>query len=59
MHKECYLYMKTKEQKDTMVKTEEKKPRIYTYEEAVKAATNYFQGDDLAGSVWVNKYALK
>lgn len=32
---------------------------IYTYEEAVKQATIYFDGDALAASVWVNKYALK
>tara|TARA_B100001063_G_scaffold233463_1_gene249732 strand:+ start:49159 stop:51843 length:2685 start_codon:yes stop_codon:yes gene_type:complete len=32
---------------------------IYTYEEAVKGATEYFKGDELAANVWVNKYALK
>ncbi|HKK79368.1 MAG TPA: adenosylcobalamin-dependent ribonucleoside-diphosphate reductase [Phaeodactylibacter sp.] len=31
----------------------------YTHEEALKAAVEYFNGDDLAASVWVNKYALK
>ncbi|MEQ8908213.1 MAG: adenosylcobalamin-dependent ribonucleoside-diphosphate reductase [Vicingaceae bacterium] len=31
----------------------------YTYDEAVEAATNYFNGDELAANVWVNKYALK
>ncbi len=35
------------------------KASTYPYEEAVKAATEYFKGDELAGSVWVNKYALK
>ncbi len=29
------------------------------YDEAVKAATEYFNGDELAATVWVNKYALK
>ncbi len=33
--------------------------KTYTYEEALKAATAYFKGDDLAANVWVNKYALK
>jgi len=33
--------------------------KIYSNEEAVKAAIEYFKGDDLAGTVWVNKYALK
>ncbi len=36
-----------------------KKRKIYTYEEAVASSTEYFNGDDLAASVWVNKYALK
>ena len=30
----------------------------YTREEALKAALNYFKNDDLAASVWLNKYAL-
>lgn len=32
---------------------------VYTIEEAVKASKEYFGGDELAASVWVNKYALK
>jgi ribonucleoside-diphosphate reductase alpha chain len=35
------------------------KAKIYTNEEALKAATEYFDGDELAGNVWVSKYALK
>ncbi|MCI4650588.1 adenosylcobalamin-dependent ribonucleoside-diphosphate reductase, partial [Phaeodactylibacter sp.] len=31
----------------------------YTFEEALKASVAYFNGDDLAANVWVNKYALK
>ncbi|HBX52738.1 MAG: ribonucleoside-diphosphate reductase, adenosylcobalamin-dependent [Bacteroidetes bacterium RIFOXYA12_FULL_35_11] len=31
----------------------------YTYNEAVKNALKYFKGDELAATVWVNKYALK
>lgn len=38
-------------------KTTEQK--TYTYQEATKAATEYFKGDTLAANVWVNKYALK
>jgi ribonucleoside-diphosphate reductase alpha chain len=37
----------------------EKKQNVYSYEEAVKASLEYFKGDDLAATVWVNKYALK
>ena len=29
------------------------------YKTVQQAATEYFQGDELAGNVWVNKYALK
>ena len=31
----------------------------YTQEEAFEASLKYFNGDDLAARVWVNKYALK
>lgn len=31
----------------------------YTQEEAFEASLEYFNGDDLAARVWVNKYALK
>ena len=33
--------------------------KTYTFNEAVKDTTKYFNGDELAASVWVNKYALK
>ena len=31
----------------------------YTYEEALAASLAYFQGDELAATVWINKYAMK
>lgn len=31
----------------------------YTQEQAINAALDYFKGDSLAATVWVNKYALK
>ena len=42
----------------------EKKPvqktiKAYNHDEVLKAATVYFEGDKLAASVWMNKYALK
>ncbi|MEX2016939.1 MAG: adenosylcobalamin-dependent ribonucleoside-diphosphate reductase [Candidatus Pacearchaeota archaeon] len=37
----------------------QKPVKTYSNEEAVKAAVEYFKGDELAGTVWVNKYALK
>lgn len=33
--------------------------KTYQFEEALAASTAYFRGDELAASVWVNKYALK
>ncbi len=36
-----------------------KERKVYSNKEAVKAAVEYFRGDELAGTVWVNKYALK
>ena len=33
--------------------------KTYTYEEAYEASLRYFQGDELAARVWVNKYAVK
>ena len=32
---------------------------IYSYDEAFNASYDYFNGDELAARVWVNKYALK
>lgn len=31
----------------------------YPYEDVLKASIAYFQGDELAANVWINKYALK
>lgn len=33
--------------------------KTYTYDEAYKASLAYFEGDELAARVWVNKYAMK
>ncbi|MDD4921530.1 MAG: adenosylcobalamin-dependent ribonucleoside-diphosphate reductase [Bacteroidales bacterium] len=35
------------------------KKKSYTHDEAFQASLDYFQGDELAARVWVNKYALK
>ncbi|WP_316814688.1 adenosylcobalamin-dependent ribonucleoside-diphosphate reductase [Pedobacter nyackensis] len=39
--------------------TLEKAQITYTSDEAYRKSLDYFQGDDLAARVWVNKYALK
>lgn len=33
--------------------------KTYTYEEAMASSLQYFRGDELAASVWINKYAMK
>lgn len=33
--------------------------KTYTYDEAFSATLAYFEGDELAARVWVNKYAMK
>jgi ribonucleotide reductase alpha subunit len=33
--------------------------KTYTYEEVLAASVEYFQGDELAAQVWINKYALQ
>ena len=33
--------------------------KTYTYDEAYQASRAYFNGDELAAKVWVNKYAMK
>ncbi|HIE15999.1 MAG TPA: adenosylcobalamin-dependent ribonucleoside-diphosphate reductase, partial [Bacteroidales bacterium] len=42
-----------------METTEKTQKKMYSFEEAVNAAKDYFKGDQLAAVVWVNKYALK
>ena len=34
-------------------------PKTYSYDEAYEASLKYFEGDELAARVWVNKYAMK
>lgn len=50
---------RTVQKEQAAVKVKKQVNKMYSYEEAVKAATEYFGGDDLAASVWVSKYALK
>ena len=39
--------------------SEQKEKKIYSFEEALSASKEYFKGDHLAASVWINKYAMK
>ena len=38
---------------------EKRQERTYTFDEAYKKSLEYFNGDELAAKVWVNKYAIK
>lgn len=40
-------------------KNEENGMKTYSHEEALADAAKYFNGDELAANVWLNKYALK
>jgi ribonucleoside-diphosphate reductase alpha chain len=40
-------------------KNDETATKVYTFDEALTGATEYFKGDELAANVWINKYALK
>jgi len=56
--------IKTKEQTPEMGIKEMKKEikpnkSTYTHDEALKSSIEYFKGDELAATVWINKYALK
>ncbi|MCB0685968.1 MAG: hypothetical protein KDC53_05570, partial [Saprospiraceae bacterium] len=51
--------MDTKTLTKPKTKTKSTEKQIFTYEEALNASIEYFNGDELAASVWLNKYALK
>jgi len=38
---------------------DKRQERTYTFDEAYKKSLDYFNGDELAAKVWVNKYAIK
>jgi len=47
------------ETKKTVKESSDKGRKTYAYEEALQSTLEYFKGDELAATVWVNKYALK
>jgi ribonucleoside-diphosphate reductase alpha chain len=59
MFKEADTLVGTTTETSTPMKTTTKALKTYTYEEALAASIKYFKGDELAASVWINKYALK
>ena len=58
---EDVLISVNEKRKELLMKEEISKTpmQTFTYDEAVDAAVAYFEGDELAAKVWVNKYALK
>ena len=46
-----------KKQKKDSIKT--KKQKIYSYEQVLEKSISYFNGDELAATTWMNKYAMK
>ncbi len=47
-------------QKSESIKTgSNTEKNTYTYDKALKSSIEYFKGDELAATVWINKYALK
>jgi len=52
------MYQDTMAIEKTVKETREVK-KIYTNDEAFQSSLEYFNGDELAARVWVNKYALK
>jgi len=41
------------------IRTAKSELKPYNHDEVAEKATEYFNGDSLAGTVWMNKYALK
>ncbi len=53
------LTLNPTESKEPVKKVATNKDVTYSYEEAYQSTLEYFNGDELAATVWVNKYALK
>ena len=58
MMRDLFEGMEEKEE-GTMKNKQGTGQKIYTFEEALQASTEYFKGDAMAANVWVSKYALK
>ena len=50
---------KTLSEEENMTKTESTILKKYNREDILKVCLEYFNGDELAANVWINKYALK
>ncbi|MDD2196529.1 MAG: adenosylcobalamin-dependent ribonucleoside-diphosphate reductase [Bacteroidales bacterium] len=43
----------------SLINETKEKRKVYSFDEAIIASTEYFKGDEMAAKVWVSKYALK
>jgi len=50
---------KLNEQTNFNIEDKNNQTKTYSYDEVLENTTRYFKGDNLAASVWLNKYALK
>ncbi len=57
--KKNFFLLMQEDKTDVLEPSSTTQQKVYTREQAVAATREYFTGDDLAGTVWVNKYALK
>ena len=58
--KEIKTVPERQEKDQELIKSSEKaKKKTYSFKEAYEASFKYFEGDELAARVWINKYALK
>ncbi|MDR0421193.1 MAG: adenosylcobalamin-dependent ribonucleoside-diphosphate reductase [Prevotellaceae bacterium] len=57
MSAEQTIFFDSVNQNTEQLKEESKS--VYTFDEALEACIKYFKGDELAASVWINKYAMK
>ena len=44
---------------EAVIKEIKEPQKTYSFDEALETSINYFNGDSLAATVWINKYALK
>lgn len=59
MKLEKQKYFKTRPKKMSVQTQPKVLPATYSQDDAFEASVKYFNGDDLAARVWINKYALK
>ncbi|MFY0626096.1 MAG: adenosylcobalamin-dependent ribonucleoside-diphosphate reductase [Reichenbachiella sp.] len=49
----------TSQNKQSAISFDSKKVETFSKEDVIKKTTQYFNGDEMAATVWLNKYALK